>query len=64
MEFKLELDTDMIAHATVAIANAYSLCCVSEHSKSPQIAGANANAFIVIIEFLYGPRPAPIKKST
>ncbi len=64
MEIKLELDTDKTARAAVAIAAAYALCHVSEHSKPPQLVAANAIALIVIIVILYGPRQAPIKKST
>ncbi len=61
MEIKFELDTKKATCATVAIAAAYALCCVSKHSDSPQLAAANAIALIVIIAILYGPRPAPTK---
>jgi hypothetical protein len=64
MEIKLEHDTDKTARAAVAIAAAYALCHVSEHSEPPQLAAANAIALIVIIVILYGPHQAPIKKST
>ncbi len=59
MEIKLELDTDKTARTAVAIAAAYMLCRVSEHSKYPQHAAANAIALIIIITILSGPRPAP-----
>ncbi len=61
MEIKLEVDTKKPAKATVAIACTYGLARVSEASKSPQLADANALALIVIIAILYGPRPAPKK---
>jgi hypothetical protein len=61
MEIKFELDTKKATHAAVAIAAAYALCRVSEHSDSPQLAVANAITLIVIIGILYGPRPAPTK---
>jgi hypothetical protein len=55
MEIKFKLDTEKATRAAVAIAAAYALCRVSEHSNSPQIAAANAIALIVIIAILYGP---------
>jgi hypothetical protein len=61
MEIKFKFDTKKATRAAVAIAAAYVLCCVSEHSNSPQLATANAIALIVIITILYGPRPAPTK---
>jgi hypothetical protein len=61
MEIKFELDTKKATCAAVAIAAAYALCHVSEHSNSPQLAAANTIALIVIIAILYGPRPAPTK---
>ena len=61
MEIKFKLDTEKATRAAVAIAAAYALCRVSEHSNSPQIAAANAIALIVIIAILYGPRPALTK---
>jgi hypothetical protein len=61
MEIKFELDTKKATRAAVAIAAAYVLCRVSEHSDSPQLAAANAIALIVIIAIFYGPRPAPTK---
>jgi hypothetical protein len=45
----------------MAIAATYTLCRVSKHSNSPQLAAANAIALIIIIAILYGPRPAPTK---
>jgi hypothetical protein len=59
MEIKLELDTDKITRAAVAIAAAYVLGRVSVHLASPQLTAANALALIVIVAILYGPRPAP-----
>jgi hypothetical protein len=61
MEIKLKLDTKKATCAAVAIAAAYALCHVSEHSNSPQLAAANAIALIVIITILYGPHPATTK---
>ena len=61
MEIKFKLDTKKTTRAAVAIAAAYALCRVSEHSDSPQLAAANAIALIIIITILYGPRPAPTK---
>ncbi len=49
--------------AAVAIAAAYRLCHVSEGTKSPQLAAANALALIVIVTILYGPRPVPKKSA-
>jgi hypothetical protein len=63
MEIKLELDTEKNAKAAVAIASAYGLCRVSESTKFPQLAGANAIALIVIIVILYDPCPAPKKSA-
>ncbi len=61
MEIKFKLDIKKVTSAAVAIAATYALCCVSEHSNSPQLATANAIALIVIIAILYGPRPASTK---
>jgi hypothetical protein len=61
MEIKFKLDTEKATRAAVAIAAAYTLCYVSEHSNSPQLATANAIALIVIIAIHYGPCPAPTK---
>jgi hypothetical protein len=61
MEIKFKLDTKKVTRAAVAIAAAYVLCRMSEHSNSPQLATANAIALIVIIAILYGPCPAPTK---
>ncbi len=63
MEIKLKLDTEKTAKATVAIACAYGLCCVSEATVSPQLAAANAIALIVIVAILYGPRLPPNKSA-
>jgi hypothetical protein len=63
MEIKFKLDTKKTTRAAVAIAAAYALCRVSEHSDSPQLAAGNAIALIVIIAILYGPRPAPTKSN-
>ncbi len=52
---KFELDTKKVTCAAVAIAAAYALCCVSEHSNSPQLATANAIALIVIIASVLAP---------
>jgi hypothetical protein len=52
MEIKFKLDTKKATCAAVAIAAAYALCYVSEHSDSPQLAAANAIALIVIIAIL------------
>jgi hypothetical protein len=61
IEIKFKLDTKIATCAAVAIAAAYALCHVSEHSNSPQLAAANTIALIVIIASFYGPRPAPPK---
>jgi hypothetical protein len=61
MEIKFELDTKKATHAAVAIAAAYALCRVSEHSNSPQLAAANAITLIVIIAILHSSHPAPTK---
>ena len=63
MEIKLELDTEKTAKATVAIACAYGLARVSEASKSPQLAAANALALIIIVAIIYGPHLAPKKSA-
>jgi hypothetical protein len=47
----------------MAIACAYGLARISEASKSPQLAAANALALIIIVAILYGPRPAPKKSA-
>jgi hypothetical protein len=61
MEIKFELDTKKATCAAVAIAAVHTLCRVSGHSDSPQLAAANAIALIVIIAILYGPHLAPTK---
>jgi hypothetical protein len=61
MEIKLELDTEKTAKATVAIAAAYGLCCVSKGTKSNQLAAVNALALILIVAIIYGPRLVPPK---
>jgi hypothetical protein len=61
MKIKFKLDTKKATRAAVAIAAAYMLCRVSEHSNSPQLAAANTIALIVIIAILYGPCLAPTK---
>ncbi len=63
MEIKLELDTLITVKATVAIPASYGLCRVSECTKIPQLAAANAFALIIIVAILYGPRPAPKKSA-
>ncbi len=63
MEVKFELDTKKASKAAVAITAAYSLCCVSEDTKFPQLAAANALALILIIAILYGPCRVPQKIS-
>ncbi len=64
MEIKFELDTDKAARATVAIEASYGLGRVSEGTEYPQLAFANAIAFIIIIAILYSTRPAVAKKTT
>ncbi len=59
MEIKFELDTDKAARTTVAIVASYGLSRVSEGTKYPQLAFANAITLIIIIVILYGTRPAP-----
>jgi hypothetical protein len=61
MKIKFKLDTKKATCTTVAIAAAYVLCHVSEHSGSPQLTAANAITLIIIIAILYGPYPAPTK---
>ncbi len=61
MEIKLELDTNKALKAAVAIATTYGLCRVSEGTKYPQLAAANAIALIIVIAILYGSHPAPKK---
>ncbi len=63
MEIKLELDTKKTVKAAVAIASAYGLCGVSESTKFPQLAVANAIVLIVIVTILYSPRPLPQKSA-
>ena len=63
MEIKLELDTEKTTKAAVAIGSAYGLCRVSESTKFPQLAAANAIPLIVIVAILYGPRPVPKKSA-
>jgi hypothetical protein len=55
IEIKLELDSEKALKAAVAISAAYGLCHVSEGTKSPQLATANALALIAIVAILYGP---------
>jgi hypothetical protein len=63
MEIKFKLDTDKAARATVAIAAALALGCVSEGTKYPQLASfANSIALIIIITSLYSNCPAPLAK--
>ena len=65
MEIKFELDTGKAARATVVIVASYRLGRVSEDTKYPQLAFANALELIVIIAILYGTRPLPlVKKNT
>jgi hypothetical protein len=61
MDIKFELDTKKATCTAVAIAAAYTLCHVSKHSDSPQLATANAIALIIIIAILYSPCPATKK---
>jgi hypothetical protein len=63
MEIKLKFDIKKTAKAAVAIASAYGLCRVSQNTKSPQLAAANAIALIVIAAIFYGPCPAPKKSA-
>jgi hypothetical protein len=62
IEIKFELDTAKAAKATVAIAASYGLRRVSEGTKYPQLAFANAIAIIAIIAIFYGPHMAPKAK--
>ncbi len=62
MEIKFKLDMEKAAKATVAIVASYGLGWVSEGTKYPQLAFANATALIAIIAILYGPCPAPKAK--
>ncbi len=64
MDIKFKLDTNKAARATVTIAASYGLGRVSEGTKYPQLAFANAIALIVIIAILYSTRPAVAKKTT
>jgi hypothetical protein len=61
MEIKLKLDTKQTVKAAIAITAAYRLCQVSESTKFPQLAAANAFALIAIVTILYGPCLAPKK---
>jgi hypothetical protein len=63
MEINFELDTDKAARATVAIAASYGLGRVSKGTEYPQLACANAIAFIIIIPILYSTCPA-VNKTT
>jgi hypothetical protein len=63
MEIKLKFDTKKTVKAAVAIAAAYGLCRVSESTKFPQLAAANAFALIVIVAILFGPHPVPKKSA-
>jgi hypothetical protein len=62
MEIKFKLDTEKVSKATVAITASYGLGQVSEGTKYPQIAFANAIALIPIIAILYSSCPAPKAK--
>jgi hypothetical protein len=62
MDIKFKLDMEKAAEATVTIAASYGLGGVSEGTKYPQLAFANAIALIVINAILYGPCPAPKAK--
>jgi hypothetical protein len=62
METKFKLDTDKAARATVAIPASYALGRVSEGTKYPQLAFANAFALTVIIAILYSNHLAPLAK--
>jgi hypothetical protein len=62
MEIKFELNTEKAAKATVAIVASYRLGRVSEGTKYPQLAFANATALIAIIAILYSPGLAPKAK--
>jgi hypothetical protein len=62
MENEFKLDTDKAAKATVAVAALYELGRVSEGTKYPQLAFANAIALIIIITILYSPQLAPNSK--
>ncbi len=65
MEIKFELDTNKTSRATVTIVASYGLGQVSEGTKHPQLAFANAITLIIIIAILYGSHPAPlIRKNT
>ncbi len=64
IKFELELDTDKAVRATVAISASYGLGRVSEGTKYPQLAFANAIALIIIIAILYSTRPDVAKKTT
>ena len=63
MEIKFELDSDKATRATVAITASYGLGRASKGTEYPQLACANAIAFIIIIPILYSTRPA-VKKTT
>ncbi len=62
MEIKFKLDMEKAAKATIAITASYRLRQVSEGTKYPQLAFANAIALIAIIAILYAPHPAPKAK--
>jgi hypothetical protein len=62
-EIKLELDTNKALKDAFAIATAYGLCCVSDGTKYPQLAAANAIALIILIVILYGSHPVPQKSA-
>jgi hypothetical protein len=59
MKIKLKLDSKKALKAAIAIAATYGLCRVSEGTKSPQLAAANALTLIAMIAILYGPCPVP-----
>jgi hypothetical protein len=52
MEIKFELDTKKSAKATIVIATAHALSCVSLATDLPQLAAANALATIIVITIL------------
>ncbi len=59
MEIKLELDTEKVSKAAMAITATYGLCRASMDTDYPQLATANTITLIVITTILFGPRPSP-----
>ena len=53
MEIKLELFTKKATKATVAIATAYGLCCVSERANDNNLSIANTIVINIVITILY-----------